>query len=198
MRQRGFTLIELVVTMTVLALLLLAAVPSLGRWLDNTRIRNVTESLQGGLQLARSEAIRRNQNISFWLVELSDPALLSADCTLSPRSGSWVVSVYAPTRHCADAPSTDSSPMLVSARPVGDAGGNVTVVATQGDGSTPAQSVSFDGFGRVTNPDAIGQIDVTGNNPDAAYRNMRIAVSTAGLVRMCDPRVTLATDPRRC
>jgi len=198
MRQRGFTLIELVVTMAVLALLLLAAVPSMGRWLDNTRIRNVSDSLQGGLQLARAEAIRRNQNVTFWLVELNDPALLSADCTLSSRSGSWVVSVYSPARHCADAPSTDSSPMLVSGRPVGDAGGNVAVAAVQGDGSSPASSVSFDGFGRVTNADAIEQIDIAGPNPDANYRNLRIAVSSAGLVRMCDPRVSLATDPRRC
>ena len=65
MRQRGFSMIEIVVTIAVLALLLFAAMPGLGTWLDNTRIRNVADSLQNGLQLARGEAVRRNQNVSF-------------------------------------------------------------------------------------------------------------------------------------
>ena len=43
MRQRGFSLIEIVVTIAVLALILFAALPSLGTWLDNTRIRNVAD-----------------------------------------------------------------------------------------------------------------------------------------------------------
>lgn len=68
MRQRGFTLVELVITIAVMALILFVAIPSIGTWLDNTRIRNVADSLQNGLQLARGEAVRRNQNVSLWLV----------------------------------------------------------------------------------------------------------------------------------
>ena len=122
MRQRGFSLIELVVTIAVLALIHFAAMPSIGTWLDNTRIRNVADSLQNGLQIARGEAVRRNESISFWLVAVDDPGKLSNDCKLSGSSGSWVVSVNSPLSHCADAPSTISSPMIVTGRAIGDGG----------------------------------------------------------------------------
>ena len=118
-RQRGFSLIEVVVTMTVLALILFAAVPSIGSWMDNTRIRNVADSLQNGLQIARGEAVRRNEEVSFWLVSLEDPSTLDNECALSATSASWVVSVFSPLGHCADEPSTVSSPKLVTGRPVG-------------------------------------------------------------------------------
>ena len=194
MRQRGFSLVELVITLAVLALILAVAAPTVGSWMGNARIRNVADTLQNGLQIARGEAVRRNQNMSFWLVSLNDPGVLSNDCTLSGSSGSWVVSVNSPIGHCADPPSTISSPMLVTARAIGDAGGNVTVAAVQSD-NTAATTVTFDGFGRVTNTDSIRQIDVTGT---ATSVNLRLVVSSAGMVRMCDPRVTASTDPRKC
>ncbi|MDP9914700.1 type IV fimbrial biogenesis protein FimT [Variovorax boronicumulans] len=199
-RSRGFTLVELVVTIAVFALLLFAALPSLGTWTDNTRIRNVASSLLDGLQLARAEAIRRNQNVSFWLVNIDNPAVLSNDCTLSNTSGSWVVSVNSPITHCADAPSIDSSPMLVTGRAVGDAGGRVSVTAVLAGSTTAATSVTFNGFGRLVNTaDAIGQIDITGPTSGTDYRNLRLLVSPAGQVRMCDPDSGIATtDPRRC
>jgi len=201
MRQRGFTLIELVVAIFVLGLILLAVMPGIGTWLDNTRIRNVADSLQNGLQTARGEAVKRNQNMSFWLVSLNDPSKLSNDCTLSNTSGSWVVSVNAPTGHCADTPSTVSSPMLVVGRPSGDGGGRVAVTAVQSDGSTAANFVTFNGFGRadVGSGAPIAQIEVTGTNTSVTYRKLRILVSAAGQVRMCDPDPGLpATDPRKC
>ena len=194
MRQRGFSLVELVITLAVLALILAVAAPTVGSWMGNARIRNVADTLQNGLQIARGEAVRRNQNMSFWLVSLNDPGVLSNDCTLSGSSGSWVVSVNSPIGHCADPPSTISSPMLVTARAIGDAGGNVTVAAVKSD-NTAATTVTFDGFGRVTNTDSIRQIDVTGTPTSV---NLRLVVSSAGLVRMCDPRVTASTDPRKC
>ncbi|RRH88176.1 prepilin-type N-terminal cleavage/methylation domain-containing protein [Variovorax beijingensis] len=199
MRQRGFTLVELIVTIAVLALILFAVMPSIGTWLENTRIRNVADSLQNGLQLARGEAVRRNQNVSLWLVSLDDPAVLSDDCSLSGASGAWIVSVNSPIGHCADAPSTTSSPMIVTGRPVGDTGGRVTVAAVQAaDGSTEGTSVTFNGFGRIANSDAIGQIDVTGTT--AGTRALRIVVSPSGSVRMCEPAIvdSTAKDPRKC
>ncbi|MES2251742.1 MAG: GspH/FimT family pseudopilin [Pseudomonadota bacterium] len=198
-RQRGFTLVELVVTIAVLALILFAAMPSIGSWLENTRIRNVADSLQNGLQLARGEAVRRNQSVSLWLVSLNDPAVLSDDCSLSGASGAWIVSVNSPVGHCADAPSTNSSPMIVTGRASGDSGGRVSVAAVQSaDGSTEGTRVTFNGFGRVANTDAIGQIDVTGTTTGA--RALRIVVSPSGAVRMCEPAIvdSAAKDPRKC
>lgn len=198
MKYRGFTLIEVAVVMAVLALLLVAAVPSITTALANTRIRNTTESLQSGLQLARGEAVRRNQNVSFWLVSTNTPNALDNTCTLDSTSGSWVVSINAPTGHCGAAPSTTASPMIVNGRAAGDAGGNVEVAALQADGATAGTRVTFNGFGRIANADAISQIDIDGPDAEGDYRALRVSISPAGLVRMCDPAVTNTSDPRKC
>jgi len=134
MRQRGFSMIELMVAMVILVLLIVAAMPSIGIWLDNTRIRNEGDSLITGLQTARAEAVKRNENVSFWLVQLTDPATLANDCTLSETSGSWVVSVSSPDKHCGDpqtwntdnTPTTNNPEGIILARPT--AGGLVRAV----------------------------------------------------------------------
>jgi len=198
MRQRGFTLVELMVTVTVMAMILFAALPYIGTWLDNTRIRNAADSLQNGLQQARSEAVRRNQAVSFWLVTLANPSVLSNDCTLSNTSGSWVVSVNTPIGHCADQPSTTATPMIVVGRASRDGGGRVKVTAVQSDLTTAGTTVTFNGFGRIANADAITQIDVNGPKTTSSYQYLRIEITSAGQVRLCDPRVTSASDPRKC
>ncbi len=198
-RSKGFTMIELAIAMVIFGFLILAAAPSVQDWFSNTRIRGAAESLQNGLQTARSEAIRRNRTISFWLVSTDDANAFSSTCTLSDTSGSWIVSVNAPTGSCDSAPSTTDSPMIVTGRPIGDSGSRVSVTATQSDASTPATAVTFNGFGHVTNTtDAIGQIDIHDVNSATGTRPLRLVISTSGMVRMCDPAVTSSEDPRKC
>jgi type IV fimbrial biogenesis protein FimT len=200
MRQRGFSLIELMVAIAILGLLMLAAMPSIGAWLENIRIRNEGESVMNGLQTARAEAVRRNQNVSFWLVQLTDPATLANDCTLSDTSGSWMVSVYGPNGHCADnANSTDATVNpagIIVGRPMGGDSAHVTVKAVQTGGSAGTY-VTFNGFGRIAGTGSITQIDF-GSTGSGTYRILRVVVSTTGAVRLCDPAVTSATDPRTC
>lgn len=200
MRQRGFSLVELMVAMTILVLLMLAAMPSLGTWLDNTHIRNQADSLMTGLQTARGEAVRTNQNVSLWLVKLTDPAALANDCTLSTTGtdGSWVVSVFSPKDHCADTGSTAAAnPMgVVMGRAMGGSGTHVSITAVQSDG-TPGTAVTFNGFGRITNGNSITRVDLDGTG-GATYRKLSVTVSPTGSVRMCDPAVTSTTDPRKC
>ncbi|MDM0106032.1 GspH/FimT family pseudopilin [Variovorax sp. J22R24] len=199
MKQRGFSLIELVVTVAVLALVLFATAPSIGAWMDNTRIRNAAESLQIGLQTARSEAVGRNQSISFYLVSLANPGVMDNSCALSANSGSWVVSATSPDTKCASAPSTSVAPKIVLKRPVGEGGGKVKVSGLQADGTTSGTTVTFNGFGRVVNADPIARIDITGPIDGAAYRNLQVRITTAGAIRMCDPHVPAdSNDPRKC
>jgi type IV fimbrial biogenesis protein FimT len=126
--------------------------------------------------------------------------VLDNDCALSGTSGSWVVSVTSPAGGCANSPSNTTAPRLVTARPIGDSGGLVTVNALQSDGSTAGTTVTFNGFGRVTNStDAIRQIDIGGPNSNTEYRKLRLDISSSGAVRMCDPQLpSSAEDPRKC
>jgi len=199
MRQRGFSLIELMVTMVILVLLMVAAMPSIGTWLDNTRIRNEGDSIVNGLQTARAEAVRRNENVSFWLVQLTDPATLANDCTLSDTSGSWIVSVSGPASHCADDPTSTSASTnpegIIVGRPLGADSARVSVKAVNSAG-TAGTYVTFNGFGRVTDSNSIAEIDLDGTG-GATYRNLHVLVSTSGSVRLCDPNAG-STDPRKC
>lgn len=201
--QKGFTIIEMAVTMAIFGFLLAAAMPSIGVWMDNIRIRNVAESIQNGLQAARAEAVRRNQPVTLWLVSLDNPSTMSDSCDMSSLSGSWVVSVNAPNGRCGSAPSATESPMIVTSHAVGSAGPMVSVNALQSDGVTAATAVTFNGFGRMVDKDPLGntpiaQVDITGLIPGTEYRFLSIRISPSGMVRMCDPRVTDATDPRIC
>ncbi|MES2183637.1 MAG: GspH/FimT family pseudopilin [Pseudomonadota bacterium] len=197
-RVTGFSLIELMVAMTVMALLMMAVSPSVTAWIVNLRIRNATDALQNGLQAARNEAVRRNQTMTFWLVSDTSPAALTASCTLSATSGSWVVSVSSPAGACNSAPSTTTAPMLVAAHPLGDGSGStVTIAAVQSDLSTAASSVAFNGFGRTTSATSIRRINVTSTTSPSNYRSLRIILSDAGSIRVCDPAAP-SGDPRTC
>lgn len=57
-RQVGFTLIELMVTIAVLAILLALALPSFQQTLRSNRAATATNDMLASLSLARSEAIR--------------------------------------------------------------------------------------------------------------------------------------------
>jgi type IV fimbrial biogenesis protein FimT len=67
MRARGFTMIELLIAMVIAAILIMLALPTYSEFMRNTRIRNAAESIAGGIRLAQTEAIRRNQNVEFVL-----------------------------------------------------------------------------------------------------------------------------------
>ncbi len=196
--QRGFSMVEVAVTLAVLGILMASAMPSMGAWMVNARIRNTAESIQEGLQKTRAEAVRRNQNVTFWMVTTTDPKVLSDDCTTSATGGSWVVSLTDPTSKCSVAPSTTTAPQTVAARAIGDGGDGVTVAALQRDGATPATSITFNAFGQVANAGPIGQIQVNDGTTGNDHRKYKIVISSGGRTLVCDEAVTATTDPRYC
>lgn len=62
-RAQGFTLVELAVTVAVLAIVLAVGLPSLRNVLANNRLAGTTNELLALVQLAKIESIRRNATV---------------------------------------------------------------------------------------------------------------------------------------
>ena len=60
----GFTLVELMVTIVVLAILLAIGIPSFASLIASNRLTSATNELIASLQAARTEALRRNARVT--------------------------------------------------------------------------------------------------------------------------------------
>ena len=83
----GFTLIELMVTVGILSILLMLAGPSLRELVMNARMTGQANDLMGDLNIARSEAIKRN--LRTYLCTSTN----GATCTNSAWAQGWLVFV---------------------------------------------------------------------------------------------------------
>jgi type IV fimbrial biogenesis protein FimT len=188
-RARGFTLVELLVVVAVIGLVMMLGLPNISTWLQNTQIRNAAEATVSGLQIARGEALRRNRQVRFNLVDTLDAA-----CNLSANGKSWVVSLADPTGKCNVDASDTVDPLIVQKRSGDDGSPNVTI-------NSSSDTVIFGGLGA-----ALAAVQITVANPAGGacqtaagpMRCLQINVSASGSVRMCDPAVSDAADPRKC
>jgi type IV fimbrial biogenesis protein FimT len=70
--SRGFTLVELMIVVTVLIILAGVAIPSFKNMMASQRVKSASYELFASLMLTRSEAIKRN-----------------SDVTIAPVNGEW-------------------------------------------------------------------------------------------------------------
>ncbi len=63
-RQRGVSLVELLIALAMAAILVSVAVPSMKLFIVKTRIATTADEVYGSLMLARSEAIKRQRTVS--------------------------------------------------------------------------------------------------------------------------------------
>lgn len=68
-RYSGFTIIELMVTLVVMAILVTMAAPSFQNFVANQRVKTDTNDLMVSMLFARSEAIKRNEDVTVSAVD---------------------------------------------------------------------------------------------------------------------------------
>lgn len=192
-RSRGFSLIELMVTVTLLGVLVLLAMPSMAAWIRNNKVRTVADALENGLRVAQVEATRRSRQVVFVLTNSPTPA---TSLTAVANGGYWATKTIRLTTG-----SSDTADVIESGTLSGTAA-NVQI--------TGPAALCFSALGRVvvnTNTGVTGascnvtasaaQYDIQLDGPDA--RPLRVLVSLGGQVRMCDPAKTLSsTHPDGC
>lgn len=184
----GFSLVELMVTIVVLAIAIAIAVPNFSTMIQNTRIRTAAESVQNGIQTARAEAVKRNAMIRFELA----------------ANSRWEVKCVTVVGDL-DGDGEDDCPAVIQERTAGEGSASSIVVTAD---PAAATELVFNGLGRLTSlaggvapPNLVSiniDIDPTILPPEQS-RNLRILVGIGGNTRMCDPDSTIpGTDPRAC
>lgn len=195
--QRGFNLIEILVTLAVLGLLIALGAPSLAEFLQNQQIRAGAEAVANGMQVARGEAIRRN---------------LAVQLVIEPASSEWTTGwtvCEATVDPCDSTTLTTDATKVIQSRSPQESTGIARVIAIAAD-ATPAVAVTFSPLGSVVpnfnGSPVMARADVIkGSDPNLCIANggpmrcLRVVVSGGGSIRMCDPTPGIpAADPRAC
>ena len=198
MQQRGFTLVELLVGLTLLGVLLGLGVPAMGTYLQNSKLASAAASYFSGVQMARTEAIRRNVRTEFVLTDTPVSTADIANAAAPAVNGrNWVV-------RAASGAGFDTA-IETKAAAEGEGSGAAQAIQVAGSASAPAVfdgTIPFNGFG-ATADGAAYSIEIT--NPaggtcaasGGSMRCRRITVSPGGQIMACDPAAP-AGDSRAC
>ena len=175
-RAHGFSLIELMIGLAIIAIMMGIAAPSFVTWMQNSQIRNAAESVKSGLQRARAEAVSQNTNVEFVL----------------GLGTSWEVQLVDGT--------------TIDSRSSGEGSVDVTIGVLPAGATDPfnieSPTVTFDSFGGIAGNanglDTIAQIDFDSPKLSAAEsKELRVTIGFGGNTKMCDPNLA-APNPRAC
>ncbi|MBS0325151.1 MAG: GspH/FimT family pseudopilin [Proteobacteria bacterium] len=178
-RHRGFTLVELMVVLAIIAILLILGTPLFSTFVANSRIRTAAEVFANALSQARIEAIKRNEPVEFLM------------------SSGWLVCTVADSAagNCAQG---NAAVLFQGAGKEGTS--EVTVTATP----SGATRITFDQLGNIIavspidSSAALTQVDI--DVPGGSSVNstpLRVLIETGGGVHLCNPAVS-SPNPEAC
>ncbi len=159
-KTRGFTLIELMVTLSVAAILLTVGVPSMRDLIANNRLTAATNVFVSSLNIARSEAIKQGRNAS---VCVSDTATQTSCSGTDWRKG-WLVWVDVNKNGTLNYPNE----VIRTVQPLTD---SIQMVSAR-------NSFQIDPQGSVDNPNA--NVTLCDNRSGETGRQLRI-MATGGI-----------------
>jgi type IV fimbrial biogenesis protein FimT len=197
-RQQGFTAIELLVVLALMAIFVAFALPSFEGAIKQYRVSTATSEIANALQFARAEAIRTRQTVA--VAQTSTPLGCSpADSTANLADWRCGVDVYADAQGTGGVSQTIEPIKTISATDF--KGLNVQLVLTTDSASGSAQ-VIYDpiGFFQGGNSgDAIYIWPVSGSDTAAtsAYTNT-ICLGAGGQVKIISSYVTSTTTESTC
>jgi type IV fimbrial biogenesis protein FimT len=207
-RIAGFTMIELAVTMTIFAILVLLGVPSMTTWIRNNKVRTVSDSLQTGLRLAQAESLRRSRQVVFALTNSTTPTTIPLPAVADGTS--WAIWTVPSMTHA-----VDETPTFIQSGVLSNASTNVQV------SSNGTAAVCFNSVGRLTNNASANVTAITGgancSQPTVGVpagtppvqifsisipggdRPLQVNLGLGGQVHMCDPGVPISdAHPEGC
>lgn len=176
---RGFTLIELMVTVAVMAILAGLAVPSFQGLLRSSRLAGESNDILAALSLARSESVRRNQRVVFCRAPVvggviaDNSACITGDT--ASRWAGWMVFLDSNANGARDAA---NEPLLRSG--VFSRDTLITVASTNLQGGGNRLVFRPDGIARDAGSNAIQQVALRVCEASGSGENARDVVVAFG------------------
>lgn len=169
--MRGFTLIELVVTMVVLAILVMAAQPSLRDFFDRYRLRGAGDALISLIGSARAEAVKTDLDVNISFTGSGTSWCAGANAATPPTGGAQAG--VAGTCDC-----TNTAQCRVAGQRSVVSGSNGVAI-----GTLPTAFVLDSKLGTIV---PLGTRSVRLTSPDNVY-TMDVRVTALGQARLCTP-----------
>lgn len=167
----GFTLLELMVVVTIIAIFAAIGMPSFSGLIDRYRLKGTADALHAEIQFARTEAIRRNQEVQLVLGTGTGSCYgigTSADCTCD----SCDIRNRTTTAFATDFPGVRIDSVTVAG------------AAGTGFGFTPRQGTTT----------AAGEVRITVGSVRSGQQ-LTVITGLLGLPRTCSPSGTVAGYP---